>query len=50
MTEALLRAIEMDPISAKDLALGFLAALALRRGRIKMILDKVLPDQDNDGQ
>ncbi len=39
--------ISFSPIGFKDFSLGFLLALALRRGRLRLLLDKVLPD---DGQ
>jgi hypothetical protein len=36
-----------DPLNVKDFALGAAIALALRRGRIKAILDKSpLPNRD----
>lgn len=32
----------VDPIAVKDLAIGFFVGLALKRGRIKAILDQFL--------
>ena len=38
----------IDTIALKDLALGFFSALALKRGRITAILDKVIPSEEAD--
>lgn len=37
----------IDPIGLKDYLLGFFMALALRRGRIKLLLDNLLPSTDD---
>lgn len=36
----------IDPIALKDYFLGFFMALALRRGRITAILDRIFPDSE----
>jgi hypothetical protein len=41
--------VTIDPISGKDLLLGFFVALALKRGRITAILDRILPTEKKDG-
>lgn len=46
MIDTLLQQFTNDPLVLKDFALGFFMALALRRGRVKALLDGVLP---NDG-
>jgi hypothetical protein len=38
--------VTVDPISGKDLFLGFFIALALKRGRIQAIIDVILPTND----
>jgi hypothetical protein len=38
----------IDPIALKDYFLGFFMALALRRGRITAILDRILPNEQSD--
>jgi hypothetical protein len=38
-----------EPVQVKDFVLGASIALALRRGRVQAVLDKVLPTRDNDG-
>lgn len=35
-----------EPIHVKDFALGAATTLALRRGRIQFILDKILPGEN----
>lgn len=34
-----------DALAVKDFALGFFLALALRRGRIRAVLDRLVPTQ-----
>lgn len=41
--EGLFGSFQTDPIALKDFLLGFFIALALRRGRINAIIDKVFP-------
>lgn len=40
--------IVSDPISLKDLLLGFFFALAVKRGRITAILDRALPSGSSE--
>lgn len=37
--------IGMEALAVKDFALGFFAGIALKRGRIKAILDRWLPTE-----
>jgi hypothetical protein len=39
--------LHIEAVAAKDLLLGFLAGVALRRGRISSIMDKILPGDDS---
>jgi hypothetical protein len=39
--------LHIEPVAAKDLLLGFFTALALKRGRIEGILDKLIPTDDD---
>jgi len=38
--------IVLEPLALKDVALGFFAGLALKRGRVKAILDRFLPTDE----
>ncbi|WP_153952864.1 hypothetical protein [Halosegnis longus] len=40
--------VPMLDLATKDFLLGFFMALALRRGRIKELLDKILPESQGD--
>lgn len=43
MISAFLDQFAIEPLAMKDFFLGFFMALALKRGRIKAILDGILP-------
>jgi hypothetical protein len=40
--------LHIEPVAAKDLLLGFFAALALKRGRINAIMDRLVPSSDDN--
>lgn len=47
MINPLLDAVTVGTIHGKDFLLGFFMALALKRGRISALLDRVLPGGAN---
>jgi hypothetical protein len=44
--ETLTHIIDVGTVHGKDFLLGFFTALALKRGRIKHLLDSILPTND----
>jgi hypothetical protein len=44
--DTLTHVIDISTVHGKDFLLGFFTALALKRGRIKHLLDSVLPTSD----
>jgi hypothetical protein len=44
--ETLTQVVDVGTVHGKDFLLGFFVALALKRGRIKHLLDTILPTKD----